>query len=367
MTKTTAAIIRENGAEFTFEEVTLAPLGFGEVLVRNVATGLCHSDIVVQHGMVFSPRILGHEGAGIIEAVGPGVTTLEPGDKVIMGFNSCGLCANCAAGKPFACASFLPLNMFCERLDGAVTIHDAQGNDIAGNFFGQSSFARHSVANVRNVVKIPNDTPEKLHKILGPFGCGFSTGAGTVINALKVRPAESIVVFGAGGVGLAGAMAALASGATTVIVVDVNDDRLKLAKELGATHTFNGMDADLVEKIQAATGGGAHYAMDTTGNMKVVRTSHEVLRVGGTTAMVGLSAPGTTVDLEHMGILDGRNLIGVVEGHAVPQVFIPQLLALHAAGKFPFEKLIVEYPFEKLNEAVADSTSGKSIKPILVF
>jgi len=367
MTTTTAAVIRENGAEFTFEEVTLAPLAAGEVLVRNLATGVCHSDIVVQHGMVFSPRILGHEGAGIIEVVGPGVTTLKPGDKVIMGFNSCGLCGNCLSGKPFACESFLPLNMFCERLDGVVTIHDSHGHDIAGNFFGQSSFAKHSVANVRNIVKLPDDTPEKLHKLLGPFGCGLSTGAGTVINALKVRPAESIVIFGAGGVGLAGAMAALASGATTVIVVDVNEERLKLAKSLGVTHTFNGMDADLVDKVKAATAGGAHYAMDTTGNMKVVRTSHEVLRVGGTTAMVGLSAPGTAVELEHMAILDGRNLIGVVEGHAVPQVFIPQLLALHAAGKFPFEKFVVEYPFEKLNEAIADSISGKSIKPILVF
>lgn len=365
--KTIAAVIRENGGEFSLEEVTLDPPRFGEVLVRNLATGVCHSDIVVQHGMVFSPRILGHEGAGIIEEVGPGVTHLSVGDKVIMGFNSCGLCANCLAGKPFACASFLSLNMFCERLDGAVTIHSADGSDIAGNFFGQSSFATHSVANVRNIVKIPQDTPENLHKLLGPFGCGLSTGAGTVINALKVRPAESIVVFGAGGVGLAGAMAALASGATTVIVVDVNDERLRLAKELGVTHTFNGMDEDLVEKILTVTDGGAHYAMDTTGNMKVVRISHEVLRIGGTTAMVGLSAPGTGVELEHMGILDGRNVIGVVEGHAVPQVFIPQLLDLYRAGKFPFDKFVVEYPFEKLNEAIADSQSGKSIKPIVVF
>lgn len=367
MATTTAAVVRENGGSFTFEDVTLAPLGYGEVLVRNIATGVCHSDIVVQNGMVFSPRILGHEGAGVVEEVGPGVTTLKAGDKVIMGFNSCGVCGNCLSGKPFACSSFLPLNMFCQRLDGAVTIHDEHGGEVAGNFFGQSSFARHSVANVRNVVKLPDDTPEAVHKILGPFGCGFSTGAGTVINALKVRPADSIVVFGAGGVGLAGALAALASGATTVIVVDINDDRLTLAKKLGATHTFNGMEADLVAKIHEVTGGGANFAMDTTGNMRVVRTSHEVLRVGGTTAMVGLSAPGTPVELEHMGILDGRNLIGVVEGHAVPQVFIPQLLALHAAGKFPFEDMVVEYPFEHLNEAIADSMSGKSIKPIVVF
>jgi aryl-alcohol dehydrogenase len=367
MTTTTAAVIRENGGEFSFEKVTLAPLGFGEVLVKNIATGVCHSDIVAQHGMVFSPRIFGHEGAGVIEEVGPGVTTLKVGDKVIMGFNSCGLCGNCLSGKPFACDVFLPLNMLCERLDGAVTIHDADGGDVAGNFFGQSSFAQHSVANVRNVVKLPDDTPESIHKLLGPFGCGLSTGAGTVINALKVRPGESIVIFGAGGVGLAGAMAALASGATTVIVVDINDDRLNLAKTLGVTHTFNGMDADLVAKIHEITGGGAQYAMDTTGNMRVVRTSHDVLRVGGTTAMVGLSAPGTPVELEHMGILDGRNIIGVVEGHAVPQVFIPQLLALFKAGKFPFDRFVVEYPFEKLNDAIADSSSGKSIKPIVIF
>ncbi len=367
MVTTRAAVIRDNGAEFTFEDVTLASPGFGEVLVRNLATGVCHSDIVAQHGMVFSPRIFGHEGAGVVEEVGPGVTTLKPGDKVIMGFNSCGLCGNCLSGKPFACDSFLPLNMLCQRLDGAETIHDSAGKAIAGNFFGQSSFAQHSVANVRNIVKLPEDTPETVHKLLGPFGCGLSTGAGTVINALKVRPAESLVVFGAGGVGLAGVMAALASGATTVVVVDLNNERLALATTLGATHVFNGQDADLVEKVRGATGGGAHYAMDTTGNMSVVRTSHDVLRIGGTTAMVGLSAPGKAVEFEHMAILDGRNVIGVVEGHAVPQVFIPQLIELHRAGKFPFEKFVVEYPFDQLNQAIADSQSGKSIKPIVVF
>ncbi len=367
MKTTQAAVIRENGANFTFEEVTLAPLGFGEVLVRNIATGVCHSDIVAANGLVFSPRILGHEGAGVVEEVGPGVTNFEVGDKVIMGFNSCGLCGSCLSGRPFACESFLPLNMLCQRLDGAVTIHDAHGGEIAGNFFGQSSFAAHSVANVRNLVKLPADTPDELHKLLGPFGCGLSTGAGTVINALKVRPAESIVVFGAGGVGLAAAMAALASGATCVIVVDINDDRLTLAQSLGVTHTFNGMDSDLVDKINKATDGGAHYAIDTTGNMKVVRTSHEVLRIGGTTAMVGLSAPGTAVEFEHMGILDGRNIIGVVEGHAVPQVFIPQLLDLYKVGKFPFDTFVVQYPFEKLNEAIADSISGATIKPVIVF
>ncbi|CAB4891225.1 MAG: zinc-binding dehydrogenase [Actinobacteria bacterium] len=367
MITTQAAVIRENGGQFAIEDVNLDDPGFGEVLVRNIATGVCHSDMFVQAGMVDMPRVLGHEGAGVIEAVGPGVTTLTPGDKVIMGFNSCGMCGPCLSGRPFACESFLLLNMFGRRLDGSTNITAADGSAVSGNYFGQSSFARHSVANVRNVVKLPDNTPDKLHRILGPFGCGLSTGAGTVINALQVRPATSIVVFGGGGVGLAGAMAALASGATTVIVVDINDDRLKLAQTLGATHTFNGADADLKEKIIAATGGGAHYAMDTTGNMKVVRMSNDILRIGGTTALVGLSVPGTPVELDHMGMLDGRNIIGVVEGAAVPQVFIPQLIALYHAGKFPFDKMVKEYPFEDINKAFHDSEVGTTIKGVVVF
>lgn len=367
MVTTQAAVVKENGGDFVIEDVTLEAPGFGEVLVRNIATGVCHSDMFVQHGMVDMPRVLGHEGAGIVEEVGPGVTTLKPGDKVIMGFNSCGQCGPCMSGRPFACESFLLLNMFGRRLDGSTNITAADGSAVSGNFFGQSSFARHSVANLRNIVKLPDDTPDKLHRILGPFGCGLSTGAGTIINALQVRPATSVVVFGGGGVGLAGAMAALASGATTVIVVDINEDRLALATKLGATHIINGTDNDVVEKIKEITGGGAHYAMDTTGNMKVVQASHQCLRIGGTTAMVGLSVPGTPVELEHMGILDGRNIIGVVEGAAVPQVFIPQLIDLYHAGKFPFDKMIKEYPFEKINEAFHDSHTGDTIKGVLVF
>ncbi|MCF8541121.1 MAG: NAD(P)-dependent alcohol dehydrogenase [Aurantimicrobium sp.] len=367
MIATQAAVVHENGGEFVIQDVTLDDPGFGEVLVRNIATGVCHSDMFVQGGMVDMPRVLGHEGAGVIEALGPGVNTLKVGDKVIMGFNSCGTCNNCLSGKPYSCESFLLLNMFGRRLDGSTNITAADGSAVSGNFFGQSSFARHSIANVRNVVKLPDSIPDKLHKIMGPFGCGILTGAGTVINALRVRPASSIVVFGGGGVGLAGAMAALASGATTVIVVDLNDDRLALAKTLGATHTFNGADANLKEKIIEATGGGAHYAMDTTGNMKVVRLSNDILRIGGTTALVGLSVPGTPVELDHMGMLDGRNIIGVVEGAAVPQVFIPELIDLYHAGKFPFDKMVKEYPFADINMAFHDSHVGTTVKGVVVF
>lgn len=367
MTRTRAAVVKENGAPFAIENVTLDPLGVGEVLVRNIATGVCHTDLIVQGGMIEMPRVLGHEGAGVIVEVGPGVHTLTVGDKVVMSYNSCGSCGQCLSGAPNHCDAFLLMNIAGVRLDGSTSITAEDGSAVSGNFFGQSSFAEHSIANVRNVVKLPADTPDALHKILGPLGCGIMTGAGAVINSLKLTAGSSIVVFGAGGVGLSSVLAALASGATRVIVVDINDDRLAFAKKLGATHTINGMAADLIDQVRAITGGGADFAVETTGNMRVVGTSLECLTVDGTTAMVGLSAPGSVAGFDHFLLGLGRKVIGVVEGDAVPQVFIPKLIDLHKAGRFAFDELITEYAFDDINAAFHDSHTGETIKGIVVF
>ena len=367
MTRTRAAVVAENGAPFVIQNVTLDPLGPGEVLVKNIATGVCHTDMIVQAGLVETPRVLGHEGAGVIVEVGPGVHTLAVGDKVVMSYNSCGSCGQCLSGAPNHCDAFLLVNMAGLRTDGSTSITAEDGSAISGNFFGQSSFAEHSTANVRNVVKLPADTPDELHKILGPLGCGIMTGAGAVINSLKVSAGSSIVVFGAGGVGLSAVLAALASGATKVIVVDINEERLAFAMKLGATHVISGVAVDLVDQVRALTGGGAEFAVETTGNMKVVGTSLECLAVGGTTAMVGLSAPGSVAGFDHFSLGLGRNVIGVVEGDAVPQVFIPKLIELHQAGKFAFDRLITEYAFDDLNAAIHDSHSGDTIKGVVVF
>ncbi|MBK5238004.1 MAG: NAD(P)-dependent alcohol dehydrogenase [Actinomycetales bacterium] len=366
MYKTQAAVVREAGGEFTIEDVELDELRSGEVLVRNIATGVCHTDMIIQSGAQ-SPLVLGHEGAGIIEAVGPDVTTLAVGDKVIMSFDSCGHCLRCLAGRPYHCDLFLLMNVGSIRPDGSTSIVAADGSAIGGNFFGQSSFARHSVANVRNVVKLPEETPAALHRILGPLGCGIMTGSGAVINSLQVTPGSSTVIFGGGGVGLSAMLAALVCGSTTIIVVDINADRLALAKALGATHVIDGMASDVVEQIREITGGGADFSADTTGNMKVVHSLVECLSVGGKAALVGLSAAGTQATIDHNTLILGRSIVGVVEGDAVPQVFIPHLIDLHLAGKFAFDKLIKEYDFADINTAFHDSHTGDTIKGIVVF
>jgi len=366
MYKTQAAVVRVAGGAFAIEDVELDELQAGEVLVRNIATGICHSDMIIQAG-VESPRVLGHEGAGIVEAVGPDVTTLTVGDKVVMSFDSCGHCQRCLAGHPAHCDQFLLLNIAGIRPDGSTSIVGNGGEAIGGNFFGQSSFARHSLANVRNVVKLPDDTPDALHRILGPLGCGIMTGAGAIIYSLKVTPGSSIVIFGGGGVGLAAMLAAVVSGSTQIIVVDINADRLALATKLGATHVIDGMAADVVEKIHAITGGGADFSVDTTGNMKVVHSLVECLTVGGKAALVGLSAAGTQATIDHNTLILGRTIVGVVMGDAVPQVFIPQLIALHRAGKFAFDELIKEYDFADINTAIHDSHTGDTIKGVVVF
>ena len=198
--------------------------------------------------------MLGHEGAGVVEEVGPAVTSLSPGDSVVLSFGHCGNCAQCASGLPGYCASFFGLNFGGSDLDGSTALEDADGNALHDHFFAQSSFATYALARESNAVRVPAGAPLEL---LGPLGCGIQTGAGAVINSLKVRPGTSFVGFGAGAVGLSAVMAAKVAGATTIVAVDVVPERLELAKELGATHTVNSREVDLIEAVREATGGGA--------------------------------------------------------------------------------------------------------------
>lgn len=361
-----AAVVNQPGGDFEIEDVVLDEPRPDEVLVKLVATGICHTDLSVSN-CVQSPQVLGHEGAGIIESVGEDVRGLAPGDKVVMSFASCGECDKCFTGSLAHCRRFIPLNMFGTRADGSHSIRRKDGQEIGGKFFGQSSFAEYSLANPRNVVKLPDDTPHELLQLLGPLGCGVQTGAGGVINSLKVQAGSSIVIFGAGGVGLSALLAAVVSGCTTIVVCDVNESRLQLAMGLGATHVVDACAADAREQILACTGGGADYTVETSGNMSAVRNAVDVLDVGGTAGLIGLGRPGSEIVLDHSVMGFGRRLVGIVEGDAVPQDFIPTLLRLHQAGRFAFEKFVELYPFEKIQQAVEDSVSGQTVKGILVF
>ena len=360
----TAAVCRTPGAALSIETLDLDEPRDTEILVRVVAAGVCHTDLVVRDGMLPTPPpvVLGHEGAGVVERVGRSVTKVAAGDHVVMTFNSCGSCPSCIEDAATYCHDFFPRNFAAARADGSSALAK-DGERINSNFFGQSSFATHALCHERNVVKVPTEAPLEL---LGPLACGVQTGAGAVINALRVGAGRSFVVFGAGSVGLSAVMAAHLAGATTIVAVDLNDSRLELAEELGATHTVNSSAHDPVEAVMAITDGGAHFALDTTGLGAVIRTAVECLAPRGTCGVLGASAMGTEITLDEVHFMSGgRRLMGIVEGESTPDVFIPVLIDLHRQGRFPFDKLVTFYPFEKINDAIHDSESGATIKPIV--
>jgi aryl-alcohol dehydrogenase len=362
MNKTTAAVTHSCGADWVLSTVEVDEPRANEVLVRIVATGLCHTDVSVrdQQLPVPLPAVLGHEGAGIVEKVGADVTELKPGDHVVLSVTSCGKCPNCLRGLPSYCQSIMPLNFSGRRPDGSSTIRQ-NGAHVSGCFFGQSSFAGFAIATERNAIKVPKDIPLD---ILGPLGCGIQTGAGTVINTLKAQVGSSIAIFGAGAVGLSAVMAAKVTGCTTIVAVDIHENRLALAKELGATHVLNSKQCDAVSEIRKL-GGGVDYSIDTTAVGSVIRQAVECLGMPGRCVIVGVSAPGAEITLSVDSIFFGKSIGGAIEGDSVPRIFIPQLIDLWRQGRFPFDRLVRFYDLAEINQAAADSASGVTLKPIL--
>lgn len=359
-----AAIIESKGGEFVLDDVTIEEPRDDEVLVKIAAAGMCHTDLTVrdQYYPTPLPAVLGHEGSGIVEKVGSAVTSVKPGDKVVLSFSYCGTCPSCLKGHQAYCPSLFPLNFMGRRLDGSTPI-TRNGEELNAVFFGQSSFATYSIAGENNCIKVSDDAPIEL---LGPLGCGIQTGAGTVLNALQPEPGSSIAIFGVGSVGLSALMAAKSSGCLKIIAVDRNPARLELARELGATDVIDASSTNAQEAITEMTGGGADYAMDTTAIPQVLRSAVESTHTMGETAVVGGAPLGTEFSLDMNNMLFGRKLRGVVEGSSTPQVFIPQLIALHQAGKFPFDRLCSYYDLDQINQAVEDTEkTGEAIKAIL--
>lgn len=355
-----AAVTESLAGKFIFQKLELDSPKTGEIKIKLVATGVCHTDAVARDlGLTPFPVVLGHEGAGIVEAIGPGVTGLKIGDHVVMSFAHCGHCENCLTGHPTVCRTFNDLNFGGKMEDQTSRIHHS-GKDVS-NFFGQSSFSNYAIVHERNAVKVDQDVDIAL---LGPLGCGIQTGAGTVLNRLKPEFASSIAIYGCGAVGLSAIMAAKIANCKHIIAVDVHDSRLELAKELGATHTLNGKKVDVLQEIKSITGGGTHYAVETTGAPPVVKQCLNALRPLGTAAIVGVT-PEMKIDVHNDLMAEGKSMIGVIEGDSVPRVFIPQLIDYFKAGKFPFDKLIKFYDFKDIEQAFEDSKSGKTIKPVL--
>jgi aryl-alcohol dehydrogenase len=362
--KITAAVVEEKGGSFALQEVELGEPRPDEVVVRVAAAGICHTDLIIrdQWYPVPLPGVLGHEGAGVVEAVGSAVTKVKPGDHVGMSYHSCGRCANCLRSRPMNCLEFFPHNFNGGRPDGSNALSRG-GEPLHGHFFGQSSFATYSMASERNVVKVADDVPLEL---VAPLGCGVQTGAGAVLNALRPEPGSSIAVYGTGTVGLSAVMAARVTGCTTIVGVDVRAGRLELASELGATAVVDASRVeDVVGEVTRLTGGGAGYAVETTGSPAVLRQAVDGLRVGGSCAVIGAPPMGTDVALDMNSILVGRTVRGTVEGDSIPQLFIPALLELYAQGRFPFDRLIEVYDFDRIDEAARDSEEGRVVKPVV--
>ena len=360
-TQATAAIVHNPQGEFTFEKIELDDLRSEEILVRNQATGICHTDFVAQN-MMQLPAVMGHEGVGIVEAVGSQVTKVKPGDRVIMSYPSCGHCRGCLDNKPYHCTHHIPLGFNGTRLDGTHTIK-LNGKAISGSFFQQSSFATHSIAVSTNVVPVKTNCSAQM---LAAIPCGIQTGAGSILNTFQVRPKESLVVFGAGAVGLSAIMAGKLVGAFPLIAVDIVEERLELALELGATHTINAKEGEVARRIKEIIPQGVDYSLETSGNEQALNDAIACLSIGAECGMViaphfGKKYPFSPTEIFRR----AANLHGIIQGSSDPKRFLPRLLRLNQEGKFPYQRLITVYDFEDINKAVADTKAGRAIKPVL--
>lgn len=363
-----AAVLRERGGAFKLEDIDLAEPGPGEVLVKIAGTGFCHTDVLPRTSgfMAEPPLILGHEGSGVVAAVGPGVSDVTVGTPVVLSFDHCGTCSSCSEGHPAYCRSFWGRNMVGRSRSGATRAHDVGGASVGAHWFGQSSFATHALVACRNVVPVPDDLPNEL---LGPLGCGVLTGAGSVFHALRVHPGTATAIYGAGTVGLSAVMAAAVAGAGQIIAVDRHRSRLDLALELGATHVVHVSDApdatrQIGQQVAKISRGGTHTALDTTGAVPVIAAGLSGLRTRGVIGLI--SAASGDIVLPRDALAPGKTVTGILEGDAVPRVLIPRLVELWRQGRLPFDRLIRTYPLDDINQAEADMARGETIKPVLI-
>ncbi|MGH9717157.1 MAG: NAD(P)-dependent alcohol dehydrogenase [Candidatus Acidiferrales bacterium] len=360
--KVRAAVAYEGQNQLSIEELELGDPGPDDILVRIVGCGLCHTDVkALAGGMgVPKPSVLGHEGAGIVERVGEGVANIKPGDHVVLTYDSCSSCHACAGGNPAYCAQTAALNFTDGRFGEPGTFKNGS-ETIHGHFFGQSSFATYAIAKPRNAVVVREDLPLET---LGVLGCGVQTGAGAVMNALRPEKGSSIAIFGVGPVGLSAVLGAAICGCAQIVAVDVLPSRLEMAKRVGATHVVLAVpNGNLASSVRRNFPGGVNYALDTTGRAEAGQHAIAALAPKGHFGFVTIPAGGFQLNMYTV-FLQGLSVRGIVQGDSVPQTFIPQLIDLYLAGRFPFDRFVTRYEFSEINQAIADQTAGRVVKPV---
>jgi aryl-alcohol dehydrogenase len=358
-----AAVTESKGAPFTMKRLELDDLRADEVLVKVVACGICHTDLIIrdQWYPVPLPAVLGHEGAGVVEAVGAAVSKVKPGDHVALSYGSCGACAKCHAGEPWTCHDFFARNFGAARPDGSTALRD-DGRAIHSHFFGQSSFATYAVSPERSVVRLAPDVPLD---IVAPFGCGIQTGAGAVLNALRLQPGDALLVTGTGAVGMSAVMAARAAGAAAIVAVDPVASRRALALTLGATHALDPADVarGALDRIEVPL----DFAIDTSGRPEMIRAAVAAVHSAGVVLLLAAGRTDTVADIPLRDLIVGRQVRGAVEGDAVPQLLIPRLLELWRVGQFPVEALVSTFAAAELGNAMRAMKLGHVVKPVVMF
>jgi len=373
--KTKAAVLHEIGRPRPYaetrplliEELDLDPPGEDEVLVRIGAAGLCHSDLSVMNGSRPRPvpMALGHEAAGEVVEVGRGVTDLVPGDHVVMIFvPSCGHCLPCMEGRPALCEPGAVSNGAGTLLSGNRRLH-LEGHDVH-HHMGVSAFAEYAVCARPSLVKIDNDLPLTEAAL---FGCAVLTGVGAVVNTARVPAGASVAVVGLGGVGLNALLACRLVGAAAIVAVDLQDDKLALARQLGASHTVNAGDADCIEQVRQATGGGVDFAFEMAGSVPALQLAYDITARGGTTITAGLPHPDKRMQLSPVSLVaEERTLKGSYVGACIPSRDLPRYMALYMQGMLPVQRLLTEViTLDDINQGFENLATGKAIRQVVAF
>ena len=377
--KIRAAVLDRMGAEAPYAkskplriaEVELDGPGRGEVLVRIAAAGLCHSDLSVINGdrPRPMPMALGHEAAGVVEALGEDVDDLKVGDHVVMVFMpSCGHCVPCAEGRPALCEPGAVANGAGTLLSGARRLHcdGPDGEVVVNHHLGCSAFAEKAVVSRRSLVKLPPDLPLDEAAL---FGCAVLTGVGAVVNTARLQPGQTAAVIGLGGVGLSSVLGAVASGASRIVAIDLSDDKLGLARQLGATHTVNARDADAADQVREASSGGVDFAFEMAGAVRAMELAYKITRRGGTTITAGLPPPGAALALPLVQLVaEERTVKGSYIGTCVPTRDIPRYVALYRGGKLPVDRLMSgKLTLDQINEGFDRLHEGRAVRQVIEF